>query len=262
MAVTEEEYAYERLFDRNYGMGPKQQQELIRKSTVAVAGTGGVGGITAELLTRMGIGSLRLADPEEYEPTNNNRQVGATARTWDRNKAHVMGERCKGINPCLDIKVYEEGITQGNIASFLEGVDIIIDGIDYYAPGARLLLYQKAKTNIISPPAVGFGSLIMNFSPEGYWIDELFNKEKGQFITDKLLAGAKSTPQEFFERVRQGTIPTYPPAVYLSGVLASNEALATLTHKEGGSRQPIIMPLAMRLDLYDRSIKIIDMREV
>ena len=54
-------------------MGIVQNYERIREFTVAVVGVGGVGSVTAEMLTRCGIGKLILFDYDKVELANMNR---------------------------------------------------------------------------------------------------------------------------------------------------------------------------------------------
>src|SRR4029077_14670114 len=56
--------------DRNIGWITEEEQELLRRSTVAIAGCGGTGGVAAELLLRAGIGEIRIADPELFDSSN------------------------------------------------------------------------------------------------------------------------------------------------------------------------------------------------
>src|SRR5512139_2181287 len=83
----------------------KEDLETVRNSVVAIAGLGGVGAITAELLARWGIKKFRLLDMDRYEPSNLNRQLFATSKTLCQYKADVAGERIKEINPYAEIEM-------------------------------------------------------------------------------------------------------------------------------------------------------------
>lgn len=54
-------------------MGIVKNYEDIRKKTVAIVGIGGVGSVTAEMLTRCGVGKLILFDYDKVEMANMNR---------------------------------------------------------------------------------------------------------------------------------------------------------------------------------------------
>ena len=55
-------WSYEEAFSRNLGLINPQEQEKLRKSRVAIAGMGGIGGINLMTLARLGIGAFRIAD--------------------------------------------------------------------------------------------------------------------------------------------------------------------------------------------------------
>lgn len=73
--------------------------EIMKNSTVAVLGIGGVGGMAVEALARTGIGRLILIDKDTVDITNVNRQIHALTTTVGQKKADLMVERVKLINP-------------------------------------------------------------------------------------------------------------------------------------------------------------------
>ncbi|CAB0039724.1 unnamed protein product [Trichogramma brassicae] len=91
-------------------MGIVQNYERIRKMTVAVVGVGGVGSVTAEMLTRCGIGKLVLFDYDKVELANMNRlffqphQVGQT-------KVEAAAITLRFINPDVEIDTHNYNIT-------------------------------------------------------------------------------------------------------------------------------------------------------
>ncbi|CAH1055881.1 tRNA threonylcarbamoyladenosine dehydratase [Paenibacillus pseudetheri] len=73
--------------------------EIMKNSTVAVLGIGGVGGMAVEALARTGIGRLILIDKDSVDITNVNRQIHALTTTVGQKKAELMVDRVKLINP-------------------------------------------------------------------------------------------------------------------------------------------------------------------
>jgi len=117
--------------------------ERLATSVVAIAGVGGVGAIAAEMLGRMGIGHLKIADPDIYETHNLNRQLFATTETLGRNKAVCAAERLRIINPECRVEVFERGIVLDNIEAFCEGTDLLVCQAD--RESSKTLLYRAAK---------------------------------------------------------------------------------------------------------------------
>ncbi|MEK3942044.1 tRNA threonylcarbamoyladenosine dehydratase [Paenibacillus odorifer] len=73
--------------------------EIMKNSTVAVLGIGGVGGMAVEALARSGIGRLILIDKDSVDITNVNRQIHALTTTVGQKKAELMVDRVRLINP-------------------------------------------------------------------------------------------------------------------------------------------------------------------
>ena len=106
--------------------------EHLSRTSVLVAGVGGVGGYAAEHLVRCGIGRIILVDGDVVDISNCNRQIAALSSTIGKNKCQVLKERFLDINPDLDIEIYPLFIkSREDIDRLLDkGVDYVIDAID------------------------------------------------------------------------------------------------------------------------------------
>src|SRR5580765_5661131 len=112
---------YKESFQRNRGLIGDDEQQTLRNSCVAVAGAGGAGGLHLLTLARMGVGKFHLADFDQFEYANINRQFGATVSTLGRQKIDVMAEQLKAINPEIELTMFPKGVQPDNINAFLEG---------------------------------------------------------------------------------------------------------------------------------------------
>jgi hypothetical protein len=54
-----------------------------------------------------------------------------------------MAEMACGINPMLDIKTFGEGIRDDNIDAFQQGVDLFVDGFDFFVPEIRAKVFLQ-----------------------------------------------------------------------------------------------------------------------
>ncbi len=122
----------------------KKDQGKLKKATVGLAGIGGIGSFSLELLARNGIMNFKLADFDIYE-ANNTRQLFVTQKTLGKQKALIAKKRVLEINPLARIKVYKEGITSKNYMDFCKGVDIICAQTDRIS--SQILLYLGAYSN-------------------------------------------------------------------------------------------------------------------
>jgi ubiquitin-like modifier-activating enzyme 5 len=91
-------------------MGIVDNYENIRTFTVAIVGVGGVGSVTAEMLTRCGIGRLILFDYDKVELANMNRLFFQPHQSG-LSKVEAAAETLKNINPDVDILTYNYNIT-------------------------------------------------------------------------------------------------------------------------------------------------------
>lgn len=168
---------YEALFSRNLGIFTPEQQARIRSLRVAIAGVGGAGGALAVSLARLGVGELRLADPEDFEPSNINRQFGAYVDTLGSNKASVIAAEIARINPQAHVEVFTDGVTAANVADFVSDCDCVVDEVDFYAVDAELLLHDAAREAglpVFQGLMVGSLASFMWFSPAGASFRDLF----------------------------------------------------------------------------------------
>lgn len=118
----------------------------LNRSNVLVAGMGGVGSMAAEMLCRSGIGKMTIIDSDIIQPGNINRQIPATHTTVGREKAVVMGERLKEINPALNLTVINEFIREGRIPEIVqEPFDYVVDAIDTLSPKIYLIYHTMQK---------------------------------------------------------------------------------------------------------------------
>ena len=123
---------------------------LLKASSVLIVGVGGVGSYAAEAVARAGVGRITLMDGDIVQPSNLNRQLVALTSTLGRNKAEVMAERIRDINPEAEVtalaRFYEE-----DDALDLTEYDWIIDAIDSVIAKTALIKTAVEKdVNIVS----------------------------------------------------------------------------------------------------------------
>lgn len=163
-------FDYNQAFNRNLGVVSPDEHQQLRNATVAIAGMGGVGGDYLVSLVRAGVGGFHLAEFDEFELANFNRQYGANTQTIGRRKLDVMVEYALQINPDLRIETFPDGINEGNIDAYLSGVDLAIDAIDAFAVDMHPLLVNAATARglaTIAAVPLGLGAGVLAFGPQG-----------------------------------------------------------------------------------------------
>jgi molybdopterin/thiamine biosynthesis adenylyltransferase len=173
-------FSYDEAFSRNIGWVTAAEQQALRGKRVAIAGLGGVGGVHFLTLTRLGICHFSVADFDRYNVANFNRQVGAAMSSLDQPKARVMAAMARDINPELDLRVFDEGVTEANLDAFLEGADLYVDGLDFFAFKARKAVFDAcARRGIpaITVAPLGMGAALLSFIPGRMSFEQYFRWE-------------------------------------------------------------------------------------
>jgi molybdopterin/thiamine biosynthesis adenylyltransferase len=256
-------WSYEEAFSRHDGLVNRAEQDRLRRSRVAIVGMGGVGGIHLATLARLGIGAFHIADPDCFEVANFNRQYGATTQTVGRSKAEVMADQARAINPELDIRCLPEAITPQNVAGFLDGVDVVVDGIDFFAIEARRLVFREARRRgiwAVTAGPIGFSAAWMAFAPTGMSFDRYFDLHDGMDRLDQLVAFAvgltpRATHLEYLDlsrvNLRSGTGPSVGLACHLCSGVAAAEVVKILLQ-----RSPILAaPWYFQFDAYRQLLR-------
>ncbi|WP_339639566.1 ThiF family adenylyltransferase [uncultured Porticoccus sp.] len=172
-----ETFDYETAFSRNLGWVTEAEQQLLSARRIAIAGLGGVGGSHLLSLARLGVGSFHVADMDIFELANFNRQVGATIPNLGRAKADVLSEMAAAINPELDIKTFPEGVALNNLDEFLAGVDLYVDGLDFFALDIRQAVFAACADKgipAITAAPLGMGVALLCFMPGKMTFEQYF----------------------------------------------------------------------------------------
>jgi molybdopterin/thiamine biosynthesis adenylyltransferase len=251
-------FSYEQAFARNIGWVTPAEQAILRTKRVAIAGGGGVGGVHLLTLARLGIGAFHIADFDRFDIANFNRQVGANMSTIGEPKVEVMASMARAINPELDIKIFADGIDKDSLPAFLDGVDLYIDGLDFFAFDIRQQTFALCAALGIPATTVaplGMGAALMNFIPGKMTFDEYFRwgdlpeiDKAIRFIIGLAPAGlhrrylVEPSSVNFNERRGPSTIM----ACQLCAGIAATEALKILL-KRG---RVMAAPRGMQFDAY------------
>lgn len=135
----------------------EEKLNILKNSTVAVFGVGGVGGYVAEALARSGVGHIVLVDNDVVSLTNINRQIIALHSTIGMSKTEVMANRIKDINPNADVEVHNCFYTPETSGEFdFSKYSYVVDAIDTVSGKIELVMQaQGCGTPIICSMGAG-----------------------------------------------------------------------------------------------------------
>lgn len=140
--------------DRLYGQGAV---EGFAGKRVAVVGLGGVGSWVVEALARSGVGHMSLIDADDLCVSNTNRQLPALEGQYGRNKAEAVAERCRAINPLIEVEAVPAFVTTGNLEEMLgRGFDLVLDACDSFRTKVEMIAWcRRRKLPIIVSGSAG-----------------------------------------------------------------------------------------------------------
>jgi len=250
-------------FSRNIGLLREHEQAQLLQARVAVVGAGGVGGLHILTLARLGLGKFNIADPDSFEAANVSRQFGAANSTYGRNKAVVLAEMVKDINPQAEVTVFTEGVTEQNLVEFLGDSKVLVDGIDFFEFTTRRKIFIAAREKgiyAVTCAPLGFGSTLQTFSPDGMDFDTYFGTNENQSYERNLAAFAAGLAPNPYHisyldlsrvRMKDKTGPAVAPACTLAASLLSTEVVKIIT----GSQKVYAVPHYIQVDMYKRQLK-------
>lgn len=233
-------FSYEIAFSRTVGWVSLYEQQVLRSKRVAIAGLGGVGGYHLLTLTRLGVAAFNLAEFDQFELANFNRQAGATMSTIGKSKLDVMVASAREVNPEIDVRVFPNGVTATNIDEFLADVDLFVDGLDFFVLDVRSIVFAAAhKRGIpaITVAPLGMGASLVNFLPGQMSFEAYFGLEGQQTIEQiiRFFVGLSPSRLQSSYLVEPKSVdfvnrrgPSTPMACYLCAGVMGSEALKIL----------------------------------
>ena len=212
-------------YARNMKAFSLQDQARLLQSTAAVIGLGGLGGTVIELLARTGIGRLILMDGDVFEETNLNRQLLSSPSVMGQSKTQTALVHINRINPSVEIKTYNEYLTENNCRSLLEGADVVVDCLDNLK--TRFLVEQSTKrmgVPLVFGAVGGHTGQVMTIFPE----------DKG---LEKIYGDPTALPEKGIET----TLGTLSPVVFMVASAQSAEVAKVLLNRNSILRNKLLL---------------------
>ena len=132
----------------------------LKKTRVCILGLGGLGSNVAVLLTRSGIGYLKLVDFDIVEASNLNRQQYRISHIGMK-KTEAMKSIIKEINPFVETDILDIKVDRENIYSTVGDIEIVVEAFDRAETKAMTLeelLTDKNKIVVSASGMAGLGS--------------------------------------------------------------------------------------------------------
>lgn len=135
--ILDEEDFYTVRTARNRNLITSEEQKKYYAKTIAIAGLSVGSAVAFALALQGGARHMKLADMDRLALTNTNRVLAGTDRLGEL-KVTMAARTIYELNPYAKIELFSTGLTDSNIESFFEGVDIVIDEIDELSMKLRI----------------------------------------------------------------------------------------------------------------------------
>ncbi|WP_372729686.1 adenylyltransferase/sulfurtransferase MoeZ [Nocardioides sp.] len=108
-------------------------QKRLKNAKVLVIGAGGLGSPALLYLAAAGVGTLGIAEFDEVDESNLQRQIIHGQSDIGRPKAESARDSIAEANPLVNVVVHNERLDNDNVLQIFEGYDLIVDGTDNFA---------------------------------------------------------------------------------------------------------------------------------
>jgi sulfur-carrier protein adenylyltransferase/sulfurtransferase len=107
-------------------------QKKLKKAKVLVIGSGGLGSPLLLYLAAAGVGNIGIIDFDRVQDSNLHRQVIFGEEELGMPKVEAAQKRLLGLNPHINIKVYNERFSSKNALALVSEYDLVADGTDNF----------------------------------------------------------------------------------------------------------------------------------
>ena len=144
-------------------------QNRLARASIALVGTGGLGGPAGLYLAAAGMGRIVVIDPDVVEASNLQRQVQFGEADLGQPKAEVFARRLRALDAGVDVLAQGERLDAANANRFLSEADVILDGTDDFA--TRFVINAASRAlgaPLVSGAVAGWSAqvAVFNASPD------------------------------------------------------------------------------------------------
>jgi adenylyltransferase/sulfurtransferase len=214
-------------------------QKKLRESKVLVVGVGGIGCYAALLFAQMGVGTIRLVDMDIVEVSNLQRQGLYNMELLNYPKVEAAKIQLTKLNPEISIEALPYFLDETNVLKILEGMDVVVDGLDAMEP--RYVLNKACHK--LGIPYI-FGSAIETY---------------GNVLT--IIPRKTACLECFYGNIREEILPTcgemgvFPPVPSIVANIEVSEAIRLLLGKA-----PQLAGTLLFIDASDLSFERVSLR--
>ncbi len=155
----------------------EQGQRRLLDARVLCVGAGGLGSPCALYLAAAGVGTLGIADPDDVEASNLQRQVLHSTERIGVSKVASAELTLRALNPDVDVVTHHVRVSEENVDEVADGYEVIVDGSDNFETRDVLNRYaRRAGVPVVHASIHRFEGHVTSFVPRGPCYRCLFPK--------------------------------------------------------------------------------------
>lgn len=142
-------------------------QQRLAEAKVLIIGAGGLGSPAALYLAAAGVGTLLIADDDEVDLSNLQRQILHRQSDIGRPKVESARERLAGLNPDTTVIPLQQRLGGDDLLKTVVQVDLVVDGSDNFA--TRFAVNEAcvaSRTPLVSGAAIRLEGQLSVFRPD------------------------------------------------------------------------------------------------
>jgi molybdopterin/thiamine biosynthesis adenylyltransferase len=141
-------------------------QLKLKASRALIVGLGGLGSPVALYLAAAGVGTLHLADFDQVDLTNLQRQVVHDTASVGSPKVESAMTRLRGLNPLITLVSHNHALSAQTLAHVVAQVDVVLDCSDNFATREAVNAACFAQgTPLVSGAAIRLEGQLSVFDP-------------------------------------------------------------------------------------------------
>jgi molybdopterin/thiamine biosynthesis adenylyltransferase len=147
-------------------IGVKGQEKLLSGKALIV-GAGGLGAPAAMYLAAAGVGTIGIADPDEVDLSNLQRQIIHSTADVGLAKIESARRTIEALNPGVKVIAVKEALTSENALKLISGYDLVLDGTDNFP--AKFLINDAcviAKKPFVHAGIIRFTGQLITYAPD------------------------------------------------------------------------------------------------
>ena len=152
---------------RNIGSLEMAGQKKLLQAKALLVGAGGLGGTIAQLLARMGLGVLVIADGDSFTEDNLNRHAFSLEENVGGSKVQAARSQILKINAATEVETHEGYVTDKELAFLVQGAGVALDALDNMPSRYSLeKVCKEAKVPLVHGAVAGFSGQVTVIYPE------------------------------------------------------------------------------------------------